>query len=197
MYIAIATTRLPKVLAVKQTFRRVAPFFDLTEDRYTFSTFETPSIVSETPTTIDELQRGARGRSLQLFSELSSKNVPVDYCIGLEGGLFSVSHAGYGATTFLQSWAFVTDGVHQSFGSSGAVPVPPAIGQLVMEHGRSLGDVIDGIAHRENVRSNEGTWGILTRDLVSRQNSFELAVLNAMAPFYNRALYRRLDPSYA
>jgi len=42
---------------------------------------------------------------------------------------------------------------------------------------------------RADTRSRQGAWGVLTRGLLDRTRSFELALLNAMAPFYNQGMY--------
>jgi len=39
------------------------------------------------------------------------------------------------------------------------------------------------------VRSKQGAWGVLSRDLLTRSDSFEAALLAAFAPFYNAKLY--------
>ncbi|MBI3694276.1 MAG: DUF84 family protein [Acidobacteria bacterium] len=49
--------------------------------------------------------------------------------------------------------------------------------------GRSLAAVIDELAGRADIRSQEGTWGILTRSLITRQHTFRDALVNALAPF--------------
>lgn len=195
MLIAIASTRPPKVQAVKQTFQQLAPLLNRTFTEMEFLATETASGVGETPTSIDQLLGGARTRALKLLSQYRDRGEEANYFIGLEGGLFSLADGGDEATAFLQSWAFVTDGELESFGSSGAVPVPVSIARAVLAGGQSLGVVIDLVAQQRNVRSKQGTWGILTRDLVSRQNSFELAVLNAMAPFYNKTVYQISSPA--
>jgi non-canonical (house-cleaning) NTP pyrophosphatase len=53
--------------------------------------------------------------------------------------------------------------------------------------GRELGDVIDELAGTA-VRGTRGAWGVLTLDLIGRQDSFRSAILAALAPFYNPAL---------
>ena len=50
-------------------------------------------------------------------------------------------------------------------------------------------EAIDAFAGRQGIRDAEGAWGILSRNLISRQEAFRVAVLNAMAPFYNREVY--------
>jgi non-canonical (house-cleaning) NTP pyrophosphatase len=108
------------------------------------------------------------------------------FSVGVEGGV-SV----FLERAFLQSWACVYDGVRMSFGSSGSIEIPPALADVVVRGGADLGEVIDVFAKQLNVRSNQGTWGILTNDLITREDSFELATLNALAPFYNGSLYAR------
>ena len=40
------------------------------------------------------------------------------------------------------------------------------------------------------VRGTRGAWGVLTLDLIDRRDSFRSAILAALAPFYNTALYQ-------
>lgn len=53
-----------------------------------------------------------------------------------------------------------------------------------------LGVAIDRFAGAVGIRDAQGAWGVLTGNLVSRQESFRLAVLTAFAPFYNWKMYR-------
>jgi non-canonical (house-cleaning) NTP pyrophosphatase len=41
------------------------------------------------------------------------------------------------------------------------------------------------------VRDSQGAWGILTKNLINRQESFRIAVISAFAPFSNAVLYQR------
>jgi non-canonical (house-cleaning) NTP pyrophosphatase len=49
--------------------------------------------------------------------------------------------------------------------------------------------VIDEVAGMRDVRSKQGAWGVLSRDLLTRSMSFEAALIAAFAPFYNSRLY--------
>jgi hypothetical protein len=53
----------------------------------------------------------------------------------------------------------------------------------------SWDSLLTRVAGARDVRSRQGAWGILSRDLVTRSLSFELALIAAFAPFYNPALY--------
>ena len=67
--------------------------------------------------------------------------------------------------------------------------LPTSLLEHVVDLGRELGGVADELAGERDVRSRQGTWGLLTRGLVDRTRSFELALLNALAPFYNAEGY--------
>jgi non-canonical (house-cleaning) NTP pyrophosphatase len=103
-----------------------------------------------------------------------------------EGGLDPL--ASHGHHYVLKTWAAVTDGTRWGFGAGGAIVLPDAIAREVLE-GLELGDVIDERAGT-TVRGTRGAWGVLTLDLVGRQDSFRSAILAAVAPFYNPALYQ-------
>ncbi|MGZ5539887.1 MAG: DUF84 family protein, partial [Halobacteriota archaeon] len=42
-----------------------------------------------------------------------------------------------------------------------------------------------------DVRSKQGAWGVLSRDLLTRATIHEIALIAAFAPFYNEKLYRK------
>lgn len=186
MKVIIASVRAPKVNGVKRAFRRLsdrAEFRDIV-----FEPMEIESGVQATPLSVEELLTGARRRAeaAMLKQTVQSKGYEPVYSVGVEGGL-SV----FLERAFLQSWACVFDGIRMSFGSSGNIEIPAALADAVVRGGADLGQVIDVFAERVNVRSNQGTWGILTNDLITREDSFELATLNALAPFFNGRLYDR------
>jgi inosine/xanthosine triphosphatase len=140
------------------------------------------------PLTDWELMNGARLRAEAVRDLLESENKSAEFYVGLEGGFHSVSVDGRWHT-FLRGWAYVTDGERRSFGSSPSVTVPEAIAQLVIGGRRELGEVIDEVAGEQDVRSRQGAWGVLSRDLLTRSQSFEAALIAAFAPFYNAKLY--------
>ncbi|MDE3057865.1 MAG: DUF84 family protein [Bacteroidota bacterium] len=188
MIIAIASTRAPKVNGVKRAFEKLNGKFLPADGRLSFESIESDSGVSATPTSLAEVMKGARNRADRVFQTLRARaGVNEDILsIGVEGGLYSV-----GRVVFLQSWACVCDGTDFWFGSSGSIQLPLALSQAVIEEGKDLGKVIDGFAEQRDVRSNQGTWGILTSDMVTREDSFELAALNALAPLFNRKMYQK------
>ncbi len=186
MKVIIASLRAPKVNGVKRAFLRLSAhpgFQDIT-----FETLQIESGVNATPLSVEELLKGARQRAEAAMARAldQANETGAIYSVGVEGGIsIFLEHV------FLQSWACVYDGTRVSFGSSGSIEIPPSLADAVVRGGADLGQVIDVFAGQLNIRSNQGTWGILTSDLVTREDSFELATLNALAPFFNANLYAR------
>ena len=144
------------------------------------------------PLTDWELMKGARERAMAVCELLKKQRLEADLYVGLEGGFHSISIDGEWHT-FLRGWAYVTDGRGEGerncFGAAPSISVPESIKKNVIEGKRELGLVIDEVAGARDVRSRQGAWGILSRDLVTRSMSFELALVAAFAPFYNHELY--------
>jgi inosine/xanthosine triphosphatase len=142
------------------------------------------------PLTDWELMQGARERALAVRDVLRAQRLEADIYVGMEGGFHSISIEGEWHT-FLRGWAYATDGKNGTFGASPSITVPSALAKKVIEGRRELGLVIDEVSGKRDTRSREGAWGVLSRDLVSRSLSFELALIAAFAPFYNPAMYQK------
>ena len=188
MIIAIASKRGPKVDAVKRSFESCRHFFPSDSDRIEYLTYEIDGGIIM-PRTIEELMSGAEQRVARLRQILQSQNQKADYFIGMEGGFHTIRRDNK-ELVFLQSWAYVNNGSVGFYGSSGNVYVPHKIAHEVMNNNRDLSEVIDEFANQVDVRSKQGTWGILTKDLLTRVQSFEIALTAAFAPFYNQEIYK-------
>lgn len=184
--IALGSDRAAKIMAVRASVARVAEID---------AAWRSASIVARPvktdaplmPLTDWELMSGARQRAQAVRKILLEQKLSADLYVGLEGGFHSISLEGEWHT-FLRGWAFVTDGERGSFGMSPSIEVPDSIVKEVVT-GRELGIVIDEVAGMRDVRSKQGAWGVLSRDLLTRSDSFEAALLAAFAPFYNAKLY--------
>jgi len=131
---------------------------------------------------------GARRRAMSIIGR-TPRDTDVTGCIavGVEGGLDPL--AGDDEHYTLKSWAAATDGRDVGYGCGGSILMPDHIVRAVLA-GCDLGDVIDDLAGT-SVRGTRGAWGVLTRDLVGRRDSFTTVIIAALAPFYNTALYAR------
>ena len=188
MIVAIASKRGPKVEAAKKVVETVKDLLPKPPTNVTYLTYDVQGGV-EMPRTLDELLTGAQHRVISLQSLLHAENQKADFYVGMEGGFHSIMHQGH-EQVYLQSWAYVSNGKEGYFGSSGNVLVPDVIANKVMKHAMDLSEVIDAVANQRDVRSKQGTWGILTRDLLTRRESFEIALTAAFAPFYNTDFYK-------
>lgn len=186
--VAIGSLRPPKVEAVRAVMSQVAPFLGCQPKQINYIACEVESGVSSMPLSIHEIRRGAHNRAEAARILVESEYGPVDYAIGLEGGLFILSTARI-ERVHLQSWAFVEREGMGHYGSSMSMPVPAAVSHAVIEQKEDLAKVIDRFAGRRDVRNNDGAFGVLSRGFLNRQQAFELALFAALAPFYHEKMY--------
>lgn len=185
--IALGSDRAAKIMAVRASIVRIAAIdADWTNANVVARRVETSAPAM--PLTDWQLMEGARERALAVRDSLHSRRLEADIYVGLEGGFHSISIGGEWHT-FLRGWAYATDGAKNAFGAAPSISVPPEIVKRVVQGRRELGMVIDEVAGGRDIRSKQGAWGVLSRDLVTRSLSFELALIAAFAPFYNPKFY--------
>lgn len=144
----------------------------------TVNCFSVASGVAHTPLTDEEIVRGAVNRARAVF-----RKAPADIGIGLEGG---VSPGPYGP--ILKGWAAVFDGTETFVGATPGILLPRhLLGRIRGD--KELACVMDEAIGREDVRSNEGAFGVLTQNRITRTESFKLALYCALAPIFNKGLY--------
>ena len=193
VYVAVASTRRPKLNAVWEALTVFGPTLD-PDAEFEVVGVKTPSGVSHTPLTRMELMAGARQRAVALVRMARERGEPWRYFVGMEGGLDVVEEDG-GRRVFLQNWVYVTDGSSRSaYGQSGGIPIPEELARRVVDEGIELAEAIDAFAGGQGIRDAQGAWGVLTRNLITRQDAFRVAVISAFAPFFNAALYGGREP---
>jgi len=203
LILAVGSKRGPKLSAVTEA---LGAFSSVLAPNTQFEVVgvEVESGVGHTPALREELMRGARQRAEALL-QLARKNGDAwRYFIGLEGGLDVVQEGAsvegmqwrtalkqYGRRrVFLESWAYVTDGVRGHYGRSGGIELPEALVREVLENGVELSVAIDKFAGAVGIRDAQGAWGVLSNNFITRQEAFRVAVIAAFAPFYNEKMYR-------
>jgi inosine/xanthosine triphosphatase len=185
--IAVGSTRRPKIAAVHEAIAHFGAALAPGSD-FEVIGIEVESGVGHTPATQQELMLGARQRAEALTRLPQAKSESWRYFVGLEGGLDIVDEHG-GRRVFLESWAYVSDGRAGHYGRSGAVEIPAALAQEVLENGVELSAAIDRFAGAVGIRDAQGAWGVLSGGLISRTEAFRVAVIAAFAPFYNAKMY--------
>jgi inosine/xanthosine triphosphatase len=182
--IAVGTKRAPKIRAVERALSELRERLpDFLPAGIQLEARSVASGVSSTPRSTEETMRGAETRASSAYHALLSEGRRPALGIGLEGGV-----ASSGSCLFLEAWAHVTDGRRGFFGGSGAIPLPGGLADPVLA-GVDLGAAADRFFGRREIAGSEGTFGILTRMMVSREEAFVRSLIHALAPFYNAPGY--------
>jgi inosine/xanthosine triphosphatase len=185
--LAVGSTRAPKLDAVRRAAAILAGH-GLPEAQIV--AVDVSDVAPLMPLSGSSLRAGSRVRAHRALELLRDRGEPARFGIGLEGGLDVVSDEAGDRRAFLMSWACVSDGARDSFGAGGALQIPERLAAAVIDEGVELGDAMARFSGEHDVRSGQGAWGVLTAGVVDRARSFEIALLNAFAPFYNPSRYR-------
>lgn len=185
--IAVGSVRPAKLLAVRSACARISAV-DPGWDRAKILAREVETGAPAMPLTDAQLMRGARDRAHAVRKLLDADGLAAHLYVGLEGGFHTVTLDGV-RHTFLQGWAYATDGARGHFGIGPSVTVPETVVRQVVAGRRELGEVIDEMTGEQDVRSRQGAWGVISRGLLPRAQSFEAALVAALAPFYNSELF--------
>lgn len=186
--VAIGSLRPPKVEAVRAVMAKTMCLCGYRPEAISYIAREVESGVAAMPLSVQEIRRGAYNRAMEARRLVEEETGPVDFAIGLEGGLFILSTEAK-EHIHLQTWAYAHHKGAGYYGSSMSMPVPMAVARKVIDHKKELGDIIDNFANRKDVRNQEGAFGVFSLGLLTRQQALELALLGALAPFYHKKLY--------
>lgn len=164
--VAVGSRNPVKVAAVTHVVRQLHPSAIV-------EAVQVPSGVPDQPVGDDETQRGAVARARAAREALDA-----DIGVGLEGG---VVHDG-GTAMRTCAWAAVAlrDG-REFFGGSLAMPLPPAVVELV-RRGVELGHAMDEVTGGKDTKHGAGAVGILTNGMIDRQRAYEVLVTYALSP---------------
>jgi inosine/xanthosine triphosphatase len=181
--VAVGSLRAPKVNAIRAALDACGPFLQPVGP-IEIVPVDVPSGVRPTPLSSAETMQGAKSRA-QALRRLSLKRTePWQYFVGLEGGLDVIELDGE-RRVFLESWAYVL-GEHGRghYGQSGAIPLPEELASRVVDEGVDLSEAIDRYAGAHGIRNGLGAWGVLTHGLITREDAFRIAAINAFSPFF-------------
>ena len=180
--VAVGSLRRPKLEAVREALAAISQRF-APHPSYEVVGVDVPSGVGHTPLSRDEMITGARQRAENLLSLAHRKNESWKYFAGLEGGLDVIQDRGT-RRVFLENWACVLDASgRESYGQSGAIALPEPLVKKVVDEGVELSVAIDEFAGEKGIRDAQGAWGVLTGNLITRQDAFRISFINAFAPF--------------
>jgi inosine/xanthosine triphosphatase len=186
--LAVGSTRGPKVEAVRRVLAQLADRASEIAEAEVVAVDVTTG-APPMPLSLDEILDGARSRAHLALEALQAQGRRADMAIGMEGGIDLRRADPLGRRGFLMSWAYVTDGRRGAHGCGGAIEVPRTLLDRVVSDGIELAEAVDAFARENDVRSRQGAWGVLSGGLFDRTRSFEIALINAFAPFYNDTSY--------
>lgn len=163
MKVVVGSINPVKVEAVRNVCSKVFSFFEIVP-------VDVDSGVMHTPIGEDEIIHGAMNRALN-----ASKLVSGDLYIGMEGGIVKKFDF-----WFVSSWCAVYDlNGKWSFGCGGYMPLPKRVVDMVLK-GVELGDAIDVISGLSNTKLGIGAIGVLTKNILTRRDSWETALIYAL-----------------
>lgn len=173
--VVVASGNPAKIQAAELGFARMFP-----DKAFSFEGVSVESGVADQPMTDDETFAGALNRAMSSREEQPE----ADFWIGLEGGLQEE-----GDDFFAFAWIVILgpEGL-QGKSRTGTFAIPPAVTELVRS-GKELGEADDIVFEQTNSKQSSGAIGILTHGVLDRAHYYAEAVLMALIPFKNPALY--------
>lgn len=172
--LVVASTNPVKIQAAVNCFQRLFPSSELN-----VIATSVPSDVAHQPMSDEETLRGALNRS----SNAQAVYPRADFWIGIEGG---VQPIGQEMTAF--AWIVVRSKEMIGKGRTGTFFLPPAVMGLIRQ-GKELGEADDIVFGRSNSKQDNGAVGLLTDNVIDRAQLYEHAMILALIPFRNKALY--------
>lgn len=172
--IAVASHNPVKADAVLCGFRRMFPGED-----FTVEGVSVPSGVSDQPMTDANTLKGAKTRAENLRNQLPD----ADFWVGIEGGCEPLA-----GDLAAFAWIVVLKENRIGYARTALFRLPPSV-QALVEGGLELGEADDQVFGRENSKQLSGAVGLLTGDVVTRTTLYEQAVILALIPHKNQALY--------
>ncbi len=185
--VAVGSTRRPKIEAVREALAALRQALGLSTE-FAVEGAEVSSGVRPTPLSRGEMMAGARRRAEELAHLAREQDRPWEYFIGLEGGIEVVDEGG-AQWVFLENWAYAMDRAgRRAFGQSGAILLPDDLARRVLEEGADLADAMDVFSGLQGIRDAQGAWGVLTRNVITRQDAVRISVINAFAPILSASV---------
>jgi inosine/xanthosine triphosphatase len=171
--VAVGTTNRPKLAAANAVFTRL------------YSGVEVRSVEVRVDVPAQPIGDVLTQQGAVLRARAALAQVPADFGVGMEGGLRETL-GGWA----LCSWAAVVDAKGALGVGGGAVIVlPPRVVERVLA-GEELSPVMDSVCGGQETGKGPGAFGLLTGGALTRQHTFEDALVCALAgwrhPSYGR-----------
>ncbi len=182
--VGVGSTNPCKVESVRKAFEKLG--FTNVE----LVSLNAPSGVSDQPFSDQETIQGAINRARAVMESIPE----LDFAVGLEGGVIESSSRHGGETSasassseldcmFLTNWGAIVDVKgNVSVGAGHRVQVPVRVARELRK-GRELAHVVDEWCNGSEIHKKQGTIGVLTNNLITRETMFSDVVICAFARF--------------
>ncbi len=172
--IVVASENPVKIDAVKRGFNRM-----FSGQTFQLQTVRVDSGVSDQPMSDLASRQGALTRAQNARHTLPDR----DFWVGVEGGCETLDD-----DLVAFAWIVILSVEGKGCARTAQFRLPKAVQRLV-ETGLELGDADDRVFGRTNSKQKSGAVGLLTSDVITRTTLYEQAVILALIPFKNPALY--------
>ena len=174
--VAIGSQNPVKINCTKKAF-----FLYLSKVKFEFVSVSVPSGVNNQPMSDEESILGAENRAKRAI-----KVAHTDYGVGIEGGIMKVRRK-----YFCRAWVVVVSkkGV-VGLGSSLSAPLPQKYMSLITK-GVELGKANDMISGKENTKQENGYFGFISDNLITREKGYTDAVIMALSRFKKPKVFEK------
>ncbi|MEX2405181.1 MAG: inosine/xanthosine triphosphatase [Candidatus Paceibacterota bacterium] len=171
--IAVGSQNPVKIEAVRLAFDKVWP-----EEEWSVQGVDVESGVPDQPMSDSESITGATNRAERALSSSDA-----DFAVGLEGGIQQIN-----GSYFVCGWVVIIDKEgNSSVGSSVRIVLPEKMMELIQE-GYEVGEVNDKIFNRDNSKQDNGHFGLMTNNVITRTHGYTDGVVAALALFIHPEL---------
>lgn len=182
MKIIVASTNPTKIQATDKGFRSV-----FSQKEIEIAGVSAPSGVSDQPMNDQETYQGALNRAYRI----KKAHPEADFWVGIEGGLEQNKQKGFDAF----AWVVIFSKYQQGQARTASFSLPPKVADLISQ-GYELGHADDIVFKQANTKQKSGAVGLLTKNVIDRENLYAPAVTLALIPFINKELYDEKIPAF-
>lgn len=173
--LVVASKNPVKITAVRLGFEKMFP-----QETFSLDGVSVASGAADQPMSDAETLEGAWNRCHRAVSAAPD----ADFWIGIEGGVEDTAGD-------MEAFAWVVIKSHDGKigkGRSSAFFLPAKIAELIRA-GKELGEADDIVFQRTNSKQENGAVGLLTHNAIDRTHYYTDAMILALIPFANPALY--------
>jgi len=132
----------------------------------------------------EEIFEGAKNRALELKKLNEQQNLQADFFVGIEGGIKKL----YSKWFALGVGCVIDNQAKIGYGLSPCFELPESIVEQLLS-GSKLGEVMEKVSDKDNIRQREGAIGFLSKGMMDRKNLYVHCLISALVPFLNKDLY--------